>query len=81
MGVRSIPSPASITKEEFEKYLDRYDSCIEAVSQSKGSRHGERSLLDLDEYRYGEAVATFGSTPPKREMELEDVKTLVHWKL
>jgi len=45
------------------------------------ARGSERSLADLDRYRYEDATAAFGSGKPSRPMELDDVKTLVSWKL
>ncbi|KAI1852109.1 hypothetical protein JX265_005946 [Neoarthrinium moseri] len=41
----------------------------------------EKTLAELDEFRYGEAVGSFSSQKPKRTMNHEDVKTLVDWKL
>lgn len=38
-------------------------------------------LKALDDYRYNEAIQTFGGENPKREMDLDAVKTLVDWKL
>jgi hypothetical protein len=35
----------------------------------------------LDKYRYEEAVADFSGDEPRKQMGLEDVKTLVNWKL
>jgi hypothetical protein len=38
-------------------------------------------LTELDDYRYGEALVAFGQDPSEREMDLDDIKKLVEWKL
>ena len=45
------------------------------------AKPGQKTLASLDEYRYGAALNTFGSGNPDVAMGLEDVKTLVEWKL
>lgn len=41
----------------------------------------QKTLVELDKFRYDEAVATFGSRTPQRAMGHDDVKALVEWKL
>jgi len=45
------------------------------------AKPGDKSLATLDQYRYGEAIADFSGEKPRKQMGLEDVKTLVNWKL
>ncbi|KAM7207733.1 Protein of unknown function (DUF1479) domain containing protein [Naviculisporaceae sp. PSN 640] len=80
MGNSAVPSVDDISDGEFKAYLGRYPSCIEAISQSKGAKPGQKTLAELDEYRYGEALDLFrpGKAKP---MEIDHVKTLVEWKL
>ncbi|KAL9480078.1 hypothetical protein ACSS6W_004864 [Trichoderma asperelloides] len=70
-----------ITKEQFASHLSQYPALIEAISESKGAKDGQRTLSELDRYRYVDAVETFDLKNPKRDMDLEDIKTLVEWKL
>lgn len=42
---------------------------------------GQKSLAELDQFRYEAAVELFGAPSSKREMAIEDVKSLVEWKL
>ncbi|KAJ2979596.1 hypothetical protein NQ176_g3157 [Zarea fungicola] len=76
-----LPSPDTITNEEFTGLLNEYPSLVETISKSKGSKPGQKTLQQLDEYRYGQAIAEFGSPDSKQEMTLENVKLLVEWKL
>ncbi|KAK3393759.1 hypothetical protein B0H63DRAFT_491569 [Podospora didyma] len=76
----SAVSVDNISAAEFADWLGRYPSCIEAISQSKPAKSGQKTLAELDRYRYGEAVDAFGSGK-KASMTLDDVKTLVEWKL
>lgn len=41
----------------------------------------KKSLKELDAFRYEEAPALFSGDKPKREMQIEDVQSLVEWKL
>ncbi|KIH91890.1 hypothetical protein SPBR_01853 [Sporothrix brasiliensis 5110] len=79
----SIPSPAAISVEAFAEYLGRYPDVIATVSAAKGAKPGQKSLLELDEYRYVTAPATFGHHPGGRHKiaTRDDVLTLVEWKL
>ncbi|PNP46346.1 hypothetical protein TGAMA5MH_02382 [Trichoderma gamsii] len=70
-----------ITKEQFASHLSQYPALLEEISESKGAKDGQRTLSELDHFRYVDAVATFDLKNPKREMDLEDIKTLVEWKL
>lgn len=45
------------------------------------AKDGQRTLAELDRFRYVDAVETFDLENPKRDMNLEDIKTLVEWKL
>jgi hypothetical protein len=45
------------------------------------AKDDQRTLSELDHFRYVDAVETFDLKNPKREMDLEDIKTLVEWKL
>ncbi|KAK0666156.1 hypothetical protein QBC41DRAFT_339328 [Cercophora samala] len=80
MGSSTIPSADNITDIEFHEYLGRYPACLEAISKSKGTKEGQKSLSELDAYRYGEALEQFGKSNP-RQMTIEDAKLLVEWKL
>ncbi|KAK7698094.1 hypothetical protein SLS64_012869 [Diaporthe eres] len=76
-----FPSPGDITLQEFRDVLAKYDQLIEAVSASKGAKPGQKTLAELDHYRYVEAPALFATTSSRRPMQLGDVQTLVEWKL
>ncbi|OAA44501.1 ADA HAT complex component 1 [Beauveria brongniartii RCEF 3172] len=82
MAPTDVPAPDAITHDEFTALLDEYPSLVEKISQTKGSKPGQKTLQQLDEYRYGTAIANFGAgaSSPK-EMTLEDAKLLVEWKL
>lgn len=45
------------------------------------AKPSEKTLSELDRYRYGDAIDQFGGDTPKKQMGLEDVKMLVSWKL
>ncbi|GAB1310284.1 ADA HAT complex component 1 [Madurella fahalii] len=81
MAKPAIPSADDISDSEFQSYLERYPACIEAISESKGAKPGQKTLASLDQYRYGKAIDTFGSGDTNVSMALDDVKTLVEWKL
>ncbi|KAJ4408940.1 hypothetical protein N0V85_004158 [Neurospora sp. IMI 360204] len=77
-------SAAKISLTAFNEVLGRYPACIQAISQDKGeiAKPGQKTLAELDEYRYDEAVKAFG--PEKagtKSMGVDEVKTLVEWKL
>ncbi|KAK2598586.1 hypothetical protein N8I77_011986 [Diaporthe amygdali] len=76
----SCPSPEDITLQEFHDALARYDQFIEALSVSK-AKPGQKTLAELDRYRYVEAPAMFATTRSSCTMQLGNVKTLVEWKL
>ncbi|KAK4170288.1 hypothetical protein QBC43DRAFT_197690 [Cladorrhinum sp. PSN259] len=77
MGSSTIPSADDISDIEFRDYLGRYPACLEAISTTKGAKDGQKTLAELDDYRYGKAIQTF----PVEPMTLDDVKVLVEWKL
>ncbi|KAH6609294.1 hypothetical protein Trco_002640 [Trichoderma cornu-damae] len=70
-----------ITKEQFASLLRQYPVLVEAISQAKGAKSGQKTLSELDRYRYVDAAETFDLEKPRREMNLDDVKMLVEWKL
>ena len=45
------------------------------------AKPGQKTLQELDQYRYVDALEMFGGSNPQREMTLDDVKLLVEWKL
>lgn len=45
------------------------------------AKPGQKTLAELDRYRYDEAPALFAATSSSRPMQLGDVQTLVEWKL
>jgi hypothetical protein len=45
------------------------------------AKSGQRTLEDLDNYRYNDALDIFNSNRRVRPMALEDIKTLAEWKL
>ncbi|KAK0657558.1 hypothetical protein B0T16DRAFT_488681 [Cercophora newfieldiana] len=80
MSSPSIPSADKISAEEFAEYLERYPSCVEAISASKSTKPGQKTLSELDQYRYVEAIDRF--TPQNSDpMTLDEVQLLVEWKL
>ncbi|KAB5578370.1 hypothetical protein GE09DRAFT_1168971 [Coniochaeta sp. 2T2.1] len=81
MSKQTVPSADEISAEDFKAYLDKYEDCIEAISASKASKPGDKTLAQLDKYRYGAAIDEFSGEKPKKHMGLDDVKTLVQWKL
>jgi hypothetical protein len=55
---------------------------VKADKHARGiAKDGQKTLAELDQYRYVDAVETFGLKKQKREMDLDDVKMLVEWKL
>ncbi|RYP17923.1 hypothetical protein DL765_004242 [Monosporascus sp. GIB2] len=76
-----FPSAAVISAADFRHLLGRYGSLIEAISSAKPAKPSQKSLRELDKFRYEEAIAAFQSENPKRSMTHDDVKTLVDWKL
>ncbi|KAJ4164340.1 hypothetical protein LMH87_006017 [Akanthomyces muscarius] len=81
MASTSVPSPDEITHAEFTSLLNEYPSLVDTISKLKGSKSGQKTLQQLDEYRYGTAVAEFGTSTTPKEMTLDDVRLLVEWKL
>lgn len=45
------------------------------------AKDGQKTLQELDDYRYDEALRIFSVAKPQRPMNLDDVKALVEWKL
>ncbi|KAK3329455.1 hypothetical protein B0H66DRAFT_571945 [Apodospora peruviana] len=81
MANPTIPSADNISDKEFADYLEKYPSCIEALSESKGAKAGQKRLAELDQYRYGEAIEAFRPGKSEKPMGPDEVKTLVKWKL
>lgn len=52
-----------------------------AETDALPAKPGQKTLAELDHYRYTEAPALFPLEGSSRAMHLEDVKTLVEWKL
>ncbi|KAG8674979.1 hypothetical protein FPOAC1_000954 [Fusarium poae] len=77
----SIASADKVSLEEFNRLLLRYPSVIQRISDEKGVKNGQKSLKDLDEYRYSEALDCFDAGKRIRPMTIDDIKTLVEWKL
>ncbi|RGP70328.1 hypothetical protein FLONG3_7506 [Fusarium longipes] len=77
----SIVSADNISLEEFNQHLARYPAVIQRISDEKGVKNGQKSLKELDEFRYHEALDSFDSEKRIRPMTLGDIKTLVEWKL
>ncbi|KAK0384078.1 hypothetical protein NLU13_8167 [Sarocladium strictum] len=73
-------SPDTITLDTFNIVLARYPSLIDGIDASKPNP-AKKSLKELDAFRYEEAPALFSGDKPKREMQIEDVQSLVEWKL
>ncbi|KXJ91242.1 hypothetical protein Micbo1qcDRAFT_204512 [Microdochium bolleyi] len=70
-----MPTPDTISKESFKEYLGRYEEVARSLSDSKPPKPGAKTLLELDDFRYNEAVNAFSSPKPKRQMDHDDVKT------
>lgn len=45
------------------------------------AKDGQKTLQELDDYRYDEALSMFSIAKSQRSMDLDDVKVLVEWKL
>lgn len=80
-GMPPTPSADKISAEEFRTNLILYDCYVKPISDQKGAKPSEKTLSELDRYRYGDAIDQFGGDTPKKQMGLEDVKMLVSWKL
>ncbi|KAI1774596.1 hypothetical protein F4818DRAFT_67070 [Hypoxylon cercidicola] len=70
-----------ISLDKFKQLLDQYNSFIESLSLAKPAKPGQKTLVELDQFRYYDAVSLFQSKDSKQHMKLDDVKTLVDWKL
>ncbi|KAM0440905.1 hypothetical protein ACHAPT_000208 [Fusarium lateritium] len=77
----AIVPAGKITIDEFNQLLSQYPALIEEVSDTKGAKPGQKTLQVLDEYRYNDALDTFSTGKHTRPMRLDDIKTLVEWKL
>ncbi|ETS81191.1 hypothetical protein PFICI_06193 [Pestalotiopsis fici W106-1] len=75
---KNQPRPEDISGDDFQDLLNKYPALIESISTTKA---GQKTLSELDEFRYEKAPEQFRSQSPKRTMTHDDVKTLVDWKL
>lgn len=50
-------------------------------ANAPAAKPGQKTLVQLDHYRYTDAPTLFTLKKPSRPMRLEDVKNLVEWKL
>ncbi|KAL7926782.1 hypothetical protein ACQKWADRAFT_278567 [Trichoderma austrokoningii] len=81
MASSAVVPHNEITKAQFASHLSQYPALLEEISESKGAKDGQKTLSELDHFRYIDAVETFDLKNPKRDMALEDIETLVEWKL
>ncbi|GKT43132.1 uncharacterized protein ColSpa_03313 [Colletotrichum spaethianum] len=70
-----------MSSKEFQRLLANYEPLIDSISVSKGAKAGQKTLQELDQFRFVDAPALFSQDDPKRAMEHDDVKLLVDWKL
>ncbi|KAK6860182.1 hypothetical protein PG995_003818 [Apiospora arundinis] len=71
----------NISPDLFGQLLNKYGDLLESISSAKPAKQGQRTLSELDEFRYKTAVELFSSEKPQRAMQHNDVKSLVEWKL
>ncbi|KAJ0297296.1 hypothetical protein COL5a_009328 [Colletotrichum fioriniae] len=76
-----IMSPDKLSAKEFKHLLSEYEPLIESISSTKGAKPGQKTLKELDHFRYVEAPTQFSEYEPKRGMDHDDVRLLVEWKL
>ncbi|KAF5019560.1 hypothetical protein F66182_8433 [Fusarium sp. NRRL 66182] len=85
MASPNIISADKITLDEFKRLLDQYPALIKKISNSKNGinvvKDGQKTLEQLDQYRYNDALHTFNSSKQAHPMNLDDIKMLVEWKL
>ncbi|KAG6078196.1 hypothetical protein E4U15_004377 [Claviceps sp. LM218 group G6] len=73
-------SADDISSAEFWGLVAEYPAMVEAVSESRTVKPGQKTLLELDEYRYGDALGALRVEDPP-EMTLAQVQDLVEWKI
>ncbi|KAI0881230.1 DUF1479-domain-containing protein [Annulohypoxylon maeteangense] len=73
--------PNNITLKLFKQALGRYGPLIESISSTKAPKFGPNTLLELDHFRYHDAINLFFSERTRPPMTLDHVRTLVDWKL
>ncbi|KAI2471334.1 DUF1479-domain-containing protein [Annulohypoxylon bovei var. microspora] len=73
--------PNNISLKKFQQLLGRYGSFVESISSTKVVKPGQKTLLELDHFRYYDTVALFHTEKTRQPMTLDNVKTLVDWKL
>ncbi|KAI3555896.1 hypothetical protein CABS03_10271 [Colletotrichum abscissum] len=76
-----VMSPDKLSAKEFKNLLSEYEPLLESISSTKGAKPGQKTLKELDHFRFVEAPAQFSEYEPKRVMDHDDVKLLVEWKL
>ncbi|OLN84310.1 hypothetical protein CCHL11_05957 [Colletotrichum chlorophyti] len=81
MTTSKILSPEAVSSKEFQHLLASYEPLIDSISDSKRAKAGQKTLQELDYFRFVEAPALFSQDDPKRPMDHDDVKALVDWKL
>lgn len=60
------------------RHHNRWQTLTASLWIAKG---GQKTLLELDEYRYRKALENFNTESRAQPMALDDIKTLVEWKL
>ncbi|QPG95996.1 hypothetical protein C2857_002827 [Epichloe festucae Fl1] len=74
-------SADEISQHEFRSLLAEYPTVAEAKGAGAAkNKPGQKTLQQLDAYRYDDAIRTFG-VEHSPEMTLAHVQTLVEWKL
>ncbi|KAG6041525.1 hypothetical protein E4U17_001701 [Claviceps sp. LM77 group G4] len=80
MAYARAQSADDIFSAEFWGLVAEYPAVVEAVSESRTVKPGQKTLLELDAYRYGDALGAF-RVEDHPEMTLAQVQDLVEWKL
>ncbi|TDZ20479.1 hypothetical protein Cob_v006722 [Colletotrichum orbiculare MAFF 240422] len=73
--------PDKVSGEEFKQHLESYEPLINSISTSKAAKPGQKTLRELDHFRFVEAPGLFTQKGPRRAMDHDDVKVLIDWKL
>ncbi|ROT42284.1 hypothetical protein SODALDRAFT_326466, partial [Sodiomyces alkalinus F11] len=73
--------PDTLDRSQFDELVASYKPLIATISKVKDAKPSQKSLEELDRFRYAEAPSLFSQNHPKRAMSHEDVKVLVDWKL
>jgi hypothetical protein len=74
-----------VSDEKGGKWIKRYQGChftrVSANQYQPIAKGGQRTLQELDNYRYKDALDAFNFSAKSRPMKLDDIKNLVEWKL